>query len=163
MILKNLLISLFLVSALTAKAEDILAQTKFLIRNGNKEFSVQHISKKKLYLIHFGLVWTNFNQQVHSNGYKLKGSTGVQFVSPLMPEGCFLADPITVNMPISGFLNGFDSGSNLLQIAIKGLTCDQFIAELGRTNFVAIFKNVPAQQTGAPSTPNLRLEVTELP
>jgi hypothetical protein len=163
MILKTLLVSLFLVSTLSAKAEDVLAQTKFYIRNGNKEFGVQHISKKKLYLIHFGLIWTNFNQQIHSYGYKLSGSTGIQFISPTMPAGCFLSDPLTVNMPIIGFLNGVDAGSNLLQIAIKGSTCDQFVAELGRSNFVAIFKNVPAQQIGAPSTPNLRLEVIELP
>lgn len=55
-----------MISAGYANAEEILAQTHFLVRDGNKEFSVQHYASRDLYIVLFGLLWANFNQQIHS-------------------------------------------------------------------------------------------------
>ncbi len=87
----------------------------------------------------------------------------MHFISPILPTGCTLADSTTTNKPILGFLNGMDAGSNLLQFVLKGKACEQYVEALKQTNFVASFENTPAMQTGAPITPNLRLEVLELP
>ena len=163
MLSRFILMAFILVSAVYANADEVLAQTHFLTRNGNKEFSVQHFSSRNLYIVHFGLLWSNFDQTVHSNGYKLSDAQVIHFVSPALPEKCQLADSATARKPVLGYLNGVDAGSNLLQLVLKGKTCDQYVEQLKQMNFVVTFEDVPAMQSGAPLTESLRLEVLDLP
>ena len=137
---------------LNANADVTEAKMHFMVRDGNKVFGVQHFPKKNLYIINFELLWSNFNQEVHSNGYNLVRTTGLEFVSPVRPEKCYLSDPITVTHPISGYINGVEEGSSSIQIALKGEDCAKYVEDLKDSNFVADFKNVQALQQGAPIT-----------
>lgn len=147
----------------SANAEPVLAQMHFAIRNGNKIFSVQSFPKKHLHIITFGLQWANFDQTIHTNGYNMAKTTGVKFISPEVPEKCFLSDPITTSKPISGYINGIADGSNLIQIALKGDSCSEYVEALKYSNFIADFKHVESMHVGAPLTSVLRVEILDLP
>jgi hypothetical protein len=156
---------IFLAFILTtqAKADEVLAQTKFLVRNNNKVFNVQYFNSRDLYRINFGLVWANFNSSVHSNGFNLSRPKSVEFITPQLPEGCALAISSTTGLVVNGFLNGVDSLSNALSFSITGKSCGIFIETLRQNNFEAIFHDVRAMQAGAPVTSSLRLEILEIP
>lgn len=162
--MKAILLALFSLTFLAhANADEILAQTKFAIRNNNKDFSVQHLSSRDLTIVHMGLVWANYNQAIHSNGFKIGEAQSLNFISPVLPEGCQLADSTKTNKPVGGFLNGIDAGSNLLHFVLSGKACEAFAQALRQTNFEVVFNNVPAMQTGAAMTAHLRMEVLEIP
>lgn len=161
--LKYLILIFIAGSVASANTETTLAQMNFAVRNGNKVFGVQTIPKKHLYIITFGLQWAGFDQTIHANGYNMARTAGIKFVSPAVPSQCFLSDPIAISKPISGYINGITDGSNLIQIALKGDSCAQYVQELKDYNFIAEFKNVEAMQVGAPITPVLRVEILDLP
>ena len=162
--MKAILFTLFSLTFFAhANADEILAQTKFAIRNNRKEFSVQHLNSRDLTIVHMGLTWANFNQSIHSNGFKIGEAQSLNFISPALPDGCQLADSTMTNKSFGGFLNGIDAGSNLLQFVLRGKSCEAFAQALRQTNFEVIFNNVPAMQTGAAMTAHLRLEVLEIP
>lgn len=142
--------------------QEVLAQNKFLERNGKKEFSIQHFPSRNIFAVRFGLEWSNFDSATHSNGYRLTGLQDVKFIQPLLTKGCYLAEPAAVTNPVLGYLNGMQGGSNMISIVFHG-DCQSYVDQLKTTPFIAVFKNVPAMTKEAPVTELLRVEVVETP
>lgn len=145
-----------------AGCENKTAIVRYSLRNGKKTFSVQNFSTKNIYIINFGFEWVHFNPETDFGGYNFSKISGGGIMSPYLPVGCFVADPLTVKSPISGFLNGVKDGSGALQLALKG-KCQPFIDRLNTETFSIYFKDIQSMQEGVPSTPLLQLLIQDLP
>jgi len=154
-----ILAALILGFATASYADETIIQARFDIRNGTKDFAVQHIQSLNLYVLKMNLRWQNFNPQVNSIGYKFTESKSAQFISPTLPGGCTFND----KQPILGFMNGFDAGGNLLTVVLKGQTCEDLVQELARTNLEIIFYEVTSMSVPQVTVPAVRLQVLELP
>lgn len=138
-----------------------VAYVKFILKNGKKILNIQNIPSKNLYIINFGFEWAYFSPE-HLGGYNFQKSSGGGIYSPSLNVGCFIADPVSVKVPISGFINGLEGGTGALQLTLKG-KCQPFIDALNTQAFSMYFKDIQSMQANAPATPILWLYIQDLP
>ncbi len=127
------------------------------LRNGQKDFSVSHFPQSDRYYISMRLHWKNFDPSINSGGYRLDQAGAIQFINPVLPNGCALAN----GRSFTGFMNGFETGGNLISFVLVGKSCEAYANTLSPQGFALDFQNVPSIANPPTNSPSVHLVVEE--
>lgn len=146
-------------SALAGPGDFIEGQMKYkILENGKKDFTSSWDEESQILTIRLGLVWDNYNSELHANGFDLNNTQGGRSVFPEDSEGC------TFRKAYGSIPGAADLEHNEIFIEFHGSTCKEDIPASYAIPAVAVhFYDVHPWNSAGEVTGVFRLQLWDAP